>query len=48
VNHLVNLKSAYAVCGQLLDISDSDSHGTVSVSPSCGPILVTFNACSLL
>lgn len=45
---LVNLKGAYAISGQLLDISDCDCHGTICISSSCGPILVTFDACPLL
>jgi hypothetical protein len=47
-DHLVNLKGAYAICSQLLDIGDSDCHGSVCISSSCGPILVTFDARSLL
>ena len=46
--NFVNLKSAYAIRWELLDISDGDSHGSVCVSSSRGPILVTFDACSLL
>jgi len=48
VSHLVNLEGTYAICGQLLDVSDSDCHGSICISSSCGPILVTFDACSFL